>query len=73
MVESIWWTDGISDFTPPLWDEVGEGWQVIGSESAMNQIQNEYPGLELVTYCLRNYTKDGVTERNEKLTQGLPY
>lgn len=69
MVESVWWTDGLPDHSPPLWDEVGEGWQVVGSQAAIEQIRREYTGLARATYALRTYIKDEHTERNEKISQ----
>lgn len=67
MVESIWWMDGLPDHSPPIGDEVGEGWQVVGSQSAIEQIRKETASLTRVTCVLRKYTKGERTERNEWL------
>lgn len=56
MVESIWWVDGPIDETPPhLHDEVGEGWLVIGSPQAWNEIAARFSPLKRVMYIERGY------------------
>lgn len=42
MVESIWWADGVIDQFRPTLDEVGEGWMVLASKEAINDIRSQY-------------------------------
>lgn len=43
MVESIWWNDGVAETPESGNSEVGEGWLVVGTETAIKQMQ-EYLG-----------------------------
>lgn len=40
MVESIWWSDGLIDHQPPKHCEVGEGWLVVATPAAVDQIRS---------------------------------
>ena len=59
MAESIWWTDGhmkvFADGLPD--DEVGEGWLVLVSEPAMEQIQGAFGPLSRKSAVARRYEK----------------
>ena len=57
MVESIWWMDGRpmlhADGLPE--DEVGEGWLVLASESALGQIEEAFGSLSRRSAVVRRY------------------
>ena len=59
MAESIWWTDGhIKVFAEGLPDdEVGEGWLVMVSESALEQIQGACGPLSRKSAVVRRFEK----------------
>ena len=63
--ESIWWTDGhnkvFADGLPD--DEVGEGWMVLASKRAMEQIQEVFGPLSRKSAAVRRYEKG--TESSE--------
>jgi hypothetical protein len=42
LVETLWWADGPTDLGPPHIDnEVGEGWLVVASDAALEQIREQ--------------------------------
>ena len=59
MAESIWWIDGrmrfLTEGLPD--DEIGEGWLVLVSQSAMAQIQGAFGPLSRITAVVRRYEK----------------
>ena len=63
MVESIWWTDrrpmlhpdGLTD------DEVGEGWLVLATESALRQIEETFGSLPKRSVVVRRYQRGSET------------
>ena len=59
MAESIWWTDGhMKVFAEGLPDdEVGEGWLVLVSEPAIEQIQGAFGSLSRKSAVVRRYEK----------------
>ena len=60
MVESTWWMDGRpmlhADGLPG--DEVGEGWLVLASESALGQIEEAFGALSRRSAVVRRYESD---------------
>ena len=59
MVESIWWMDGrpmlLADGLPE--DEVGEGWLVLASECALEQIEEAFGSIPRRSAVVRRYEK----------------
>ena len=56
MVESIWWVDGPLGYPPPRFDdEVGEGWLVLASESALEQIAAKCGSIRRLIAVEREY------------------
>ena len=59
MAESIWWVDGhpkvVGESLPD--DEIGEGWLVLVSEPAFEQIQNAFGRLSRKSAVVRRYEK----------------
>ena len=45
MVRSLWWVDGLTEYGPPHWTEVGEGWLVVGTKKAVETIRSVVGGL----------------------------
>ena len=60
MVESVWWTDGIGNLAMRSRGsyEVGEGWAVIASQCAWDQIQRELGQLSKKYLAIREFIKD---------------
>ena len=60
MVESIWWMDGrpMLHADGLLEDEVGEGWLVLASESALGQIEEAFGSLSRRSAVVRRYESD---------------
>ena len=60
MVESVWWTDGIGNLAMSSRGsyEVGEGWAVIASQFAWDQIQCELGQLSKKYLVIREFIKD---------------
>ena len=61
MVESIWWTDGLPASSPIGYEKggVGEGWFVLASQSAVEEIQRELGPLYRKSIVTRRFTKKG--------------
>jgi hypothetical protein len=59
MVESVWWTDGLLDRTIPYsHNEVGEGWLVLATPKAFEQLREYYHPLKRLTMVRREYYDD---------------
>ena len=56
MVESMWWVDGVLDQSRPTFNEVGEGWLLLASNEAINEIKSHYglPKQLLKVQCFVN-------------------
>ena len=63
MAESIWWMDGrpmlLGDGLPE--DEVGEGWLVLASECAFEQIEAAFGSIPRRSVVVRRYEKGSET------------
>ena len=61
MVESIWWVDGLIAFTASesSSEQVGEGWLVLASQSALEAIQREFGPLTRHSIVVRQYYRKG--------------
>ena len=61
MVESIWWVDGLVTLSAsrPSSEEVGEGWLVLASQFALEEIQREFGTLTRQSIVIRQYRSDG--------------
>lgn len=66
MVESIFWTKGNTQMSPPkIHSEAGEGWIVIASEKALKIIQDASGQLSLEKYIHRSKWEDEQLLQNE--------
>ena len=65
MVESIWWVDGRPNLSMAGMreDEVGEGWLVLASESAWEQIQSECGSLLRKSIVVREHKEGSETTK----------
>jgi len=54
MVRSIYWRDGWTSLQPPEFDSLGEGWVVVASEEALQQIYNKFPSTHLHLWVERH-------------------
>ena len=60
MVWTMWWTDGLIGLSPPhLDEEVGEGWVVLASPGAWNELKNRFDGLARMSTVTRRFTSEG--------------
>jgi hypothetical protein len=74
MVESVWWADGGLARTYPLSNEaVGEGWLVLATEEALEQISGAYGTLRRVLMAERKRTDEaqGELSSSELREEGL--
>ncbi|MEN6548497.1 MAG: hypothetical protein ABFE07_20830, partial [Armatimonadia bacterium] len=56
MVETVWWADGLRDHRRGgLHDELGEGWFVVASQSAVAAILGLLPGAARAVTVRRSY------------------
>lgn len=56
MVETVWWADGLRDhWRGGLHDELGEGWLVVASQSAVAAILGLLPGAARAVTVRRSY------------------
>jgi hypothetical protein len=70
MVQSLWWVDGLIEQWPPHFDdEVGEGWLVIASQSAVDLIVHEFGPLRRRVLLERNYHDDERGDIVDRLTR----
>ncbi|MFC4163894.1 hypothetical protein ACFOWU_09525 [Epilithonimonas zeae] len=67
MVESIFWASGNMNMTPRKDGEVGEGWFVIASDKAIEEIKNIEKKLFFQKKLVRSIFEDGELIENEKL------
>jgi len=60
VVESIWWTDGCIEQSPPHFDdEVGEGWPVVASQVAWDAITSQIGTLKRMAHVKPSFDKEG--------------
>ena len=61
MVESIWWVDGLlaHSTSGPSTEEVGEGWLVLASQSALEELRQETGPLTRHSIVVRQYYDHG--------------
>lgn len=72
MAYSIWWVDGLLERQPPkFYDDVGEGWLVVVSEEALDQLKSAFGPLSRTIWIRRQRRRDHVPEDNE-LSVNLP-
>lgn len=64
MVESIWWKDGIIEEFFPSFSEVGEGWIVVASKSAIESIKSKY-GILMRSIIIKRCLFGAKYEENE--------
>ena len=66
MVESVWWADGKFEFEPTGRDhgEVGEGWIVVATEAAVEQIVERFGPLSRMSIVQRSVVENGRPETN---------
>ncbi len=58
MVESVWWTDGFVEQPPPhLEVEVGEGWMVVASKTALDTLISKLGALKQIVSVERSFAK----------------
>ena len=63
VVESVWWTDGLSSRTYPLGDyTVGDGWLVLATEEALTLISEAYGALARILVTKRSWTNEAREE-----------
>jgi hypothetical protein len=66
MVESIWWSDGFVGQHPPHFgDEVGEGWLVVASQSALFDLRSKFNNLKRIVRVTRSIYDDGRQLKND--------
>jgi hypothetical protein len=59
MVESVWWADGSLERTYPLGNHaVGEGWLVLATGKALEQIVDAYRPLKRILVAERRWTNE---------------
>ena len=60
-VESVWWVDGLLGHSThgPSSEEIGEGWLVLASQSALEEIQREIGHLIKHSIVVRRYNHEG--------------
>ena len=60
-VESIWWVDGLVGLSAsgPSSEEVGVGWLVLASQSALEQMRRQFGSLAKHSIVARKYNLDG--------------
>ena len=60
-VESIWWVDGLVGLSAsgPSSEEVGVGWLVLASQSALEQMRRQFGSLARHSIVARKYNLDG--------------
>ena len=60
-VESIWWVDGLVGLSASAHssEEVGAGWLVLASQSALEQIRRQFGSFARHSIVVRKYNRDG--------------
>jgi hypothetical protein len=54
MVRSIYWKDGWIWLVPPRFESLGEGWIVLASQSALDQVNHEFPEAQTQLWVERH-------------------
>lgn len=68
MAETQWWTDGLLDQSPPHFDdEVGEGWFVLVTQTALDQIRGILGNLTLTTLVERSSYRERIRESRQSI------
>lgn len=71
MVRSIYWKDGWIWLEPPRFESLGEGWIVVGSESAVEQINQAFPEAQTQLWVERHSHRDKKYEEKWHLSRAL--
>ncbi len=70
MVESVWWCDGLLPRPYQRDTEVGEGWLVLATPAAMEQVLDRYRLASRIYYLGRQYASQD-REQATRTTVGL--
>lgn len=71
MVRSIYWKDGWIWLEPPRFESLGEGWIVVASDSALEQIAEEFPDAEIQLWVERHSHREKQYEESWHLSRAL--